>query len=44
MVGQLPFSVGAFERVYDPSAGLAERWYINDHTFFRDSAAGMAAG
>jgi beta-fructofuranosidase len=29
-------SAGAFERIYDPSAGEGERWYINDHTFFRD--------
>jgi len=27
---------GAFERIYDPSVGEAERWYINDHTFIRD--------
>ena len=27
---------GEFTRVYDPSVGEAERWYINDHTFFRD--------
>ncbi len=25
-------------RVYDPSAGESERWYINDHTFIRDRA------
>ncbi|MET0903165.1 MAG: family 43 glycosylhydrolase [Acidimicrobiales bacterium] len=29
-------SVGDFERVYDPSAGEREAWYINDHTMFRD--------
>ena len=29
-------SVGDFELIYDPSVGEAERWYINDHTFFRD--------
>ena len=27
---------GEFTRVYDASAGESERWYINDHTFFRD--------
>jgi hypothetical protein len=27
---------GDFERIYDPSAGGRERWYINDHTFVRD--------
>ncbi|HZP11579.1 MAG TPA: hypothetical protein VFB36_04060 [Nevskiaceae bacterium] len=27
--------VGAFRRIYDPSIGEAERWYINDHTFIR---------
>jgi sucrose-6-phosphate hydrolase SacC (GH32 family) len=29
---------GPFERVYDPSVGEAERWYVNDHTFIRDRA------
>jgi hypothetical protein len=29
-------TAGAFELVYDPSVGEDERWYINDHTFFRD--------
>jgi arabinan endo-1,5-alpha-L-arabinosidase len=29
---------GAFERIYDPSAGESERWYVNDHTFVRDHA------
>lgn len=29
-------AAAGFERVYDPSAGEAERWYINDHTFIRD--------
>ncbi len=32
----LPFAVGDFRLVYDPSVGEAERWYVNDHTFFRD--------
>jgi beta-xylosidase len=27
---------GTFERIYDPSVGEAEPWYINDHTFMRD--------
>jgi hypothetical protein len=31
-------TVGAFELVYDPSVGEAERWYVNDHTFVRDRA------
>ncbi|MCA1736179.1 MAG: family 43 glycosylhydrolase [Actinobacteria bacterium] len=26
---------GDFERIYDPSVGERESWYINDHTFFR---------
>jgi hypothetical protein len=29
-------SSGEWERIYDPSVGEAERWYINDHTFVRD--------
>ena len=28
---------GEFERIYDPSVGEAERWYVNDHTFVRDA-------
>lgn len=35
-----PFAVGEFALVYDPSIGEAERWYINDHTFFRDGLGG----
>ena len=31
-------SVGEFERIYDPSAGEDERWYINDHTIVRDAS------
>ena len=27
---------GDFARVYDPSDGQPDRWYINDHTFMRD--------
>ena len=26
----------SFRRVYDPSVGRSEPWYINDHTFVRD--------
>ena len=29
-------SVGEFHKVYDPSVGEAEPWYINDHTFVRE--------
>jgi beta-fructofuranosidase len=29
-------TAGEFVPIYDPSAGEPERWYINDHTFFRD--------
>ena len=29
-------SAGDYERVYDPSIGESEPWYINDHTFVRD--------
>jgi arabinan endo-1,5-alpha-L-arabinosidase len=29
------FRVGAFDKIYDPSAGEAQAWYINDHTFIR---------
>ena len=31
-------SVGEFERIYDPSAGEDERWYVNDHTIVRDES------
>jgi hypothetical protein len=27
---------GEFKRIYDPSVGEDERWYINDHCFIRD--------
>jgi sucrose-6-phosphate hydrolase SacC (GH32 family) len=30
-----PLRVGAFTRVFDPSAGESTRWYINDHSFVR---------
>jgi arabinan endo-1,5-alpha-L-arabinosidase len=29
------FRVGEFNKIYDPSAGEKDRWYINDHTFIR---------
>jgi beta-fructofuranosidase len=29
-------TAGPFERIYDPSVGETERWYVNDHTFVRD--------
>jgi beta-fructofuranosidase len=29
------FLVGGFDKIYDPSIGEKERWYINDHTFIR---------
>ena len=32
----MPFDVGDFELVYDPSVGESEAWYVNDHTFVRD--------
>ena len=31
-----PFRIG-FRRVFDPSVGEKEPWYINDHTFIRAS-------
>ena len=31
-------SVGEFKRIYDPSVGEPERWYVNDHTLARDNA------
>ena len=27
------FRVGEFSKIYDPSGGEKQRWYINDHTF-----------
>lgn len=29
------FRVGRFHKIYDPSNGEKQRWYINDHTFIR---------
>jgi hypothetical protein len=29
------FTVGLFKKIYDPSIGEKEQWYINDHTFIR---------
>ena len=34
----------SFERIYDPSVGEDERWYINDHTFVRDDVGHVAPG
>jgi beta-fructofuranosidase len=31
-------TAGAFERIYDPSVGEEQQWYVNDHTFFHDRA------
>ncbi len=36
--GHVRVEAGEFERIYDPSVGERERWYINDHTFVRDAA------
>lgn len=33
LAGGTAFRVGMFEKVYDPSVGEKENWYINDHTF-----------
>jgi beta-fructofuranosidase len=33
-------TAGAFTRIYDPSAGEAGPWYINDHTLIRDADRG----
>ena len=32
---QAKFRVGRFHKIYDPSRGEKQRWYINDHTFIR---------
>lgn len=32
-----PLRIG-FRRVFDPSAGVNEKWYINDHCFIQDDA------
>jgi predicted GH43/DUF377 family glycosyl hydrolase len=29
------FTVGEFKRIFDPSIGEKEQWYVNDHTFIR---------
>ena len=34
-VTESAFHVGAFTKIYDPSVGEKEHWYINDHTFIR---------
>ena len=36
----LGLTADAFSLVYDPSVGEEDRWYINDHTFFRTAADG----
>lgn len=28
---------GAFVKIYDPSVGENEHWYINDHCFIQDT-------
>jgi sucrose-6-phosphate hydrolase SacC (GH32 family) len=35
--GRVPaqFRVGQFHKIYDPSKGEKQKWYINDHTFIR---------
>ncbi|TVT44316.1 glycosyl hydrolase family 32, partial [Amycolatopsis rhizosphaerae] len=30
-------AVGTFVRIYDPSAGESRQWYLNDHTFIKDT-------
>lgn len=30
-------AVGTFVKIYDPSVGESEPWYLNDHTFIRDT-------
>ena len=30
-------SVGEFQKIYDPSVGESEKWYINDHCFIPDA-------
>ncbi|MFE0027979.1 family 43 glycosylhydrolase [Amycolatopsis sp. NPDC059021] len=30
-------TVGKFEKIYDPSVGEKEPWYLNDHTFIQDT-------
>jgi arabinan endo-1,5-alpha-L-arabinosidase len=34
--GDVRVSAGEFVRIYDPSVGESEPWYVNDHTFVRD--------
>jgi len=36
-------SVGDFTRIYDPSAGMDKKWYINDHCFDEDNLAHATA-
>ena len=34
--GKAAFTVGPFQRIYDPSLSETEKWYINDHNFIQD--------
>jgi len=34
----MTIETGAFQRIYDPSVGQPESWYINDHCFIQDEA------
>ncbi|KAK2616267.1 hypothetical protein QQS21_000902 [Conoideocrella luteorostrata] len=41
--GTTPFgvtNVGDFVKIYDPSVGEPNKWYINDHTFVHDEKSG----
>jgi beta-fructofuranosidase len=33
--GKQAFRVSDFQKIYDPSVGEKEKWYINDHTFIQ---------
>jgi arabinan endo-1,5-alpha-L-arabinosidase len=37
--GRDQITAGQFERIYDPSIGESEPWYINDHCFTRDASS-----
>jgi predicted GH43/DUF377 family glycosyl hydrolase len=32
----MKITAGKFQKIYDPSVGMAEKWYINDHCFVQD--------
>ena len=34
------FKVGEFKRIYDPSVGEKEPWYINDHCLIQEKESG----